>query len=233
MSCVFSVTGLRVLVHPSQCKWKTVGCRFKYQNICFVAIFIHAIWIKLHWSVFCIQYCIHYVHIFLCVVCLHVSAHKWFLHVGSNVYLMWPGPVVCLGITASALGSSPLKDFIPPADPEDLCRFRLSVGPSQQSCCGSLTQPGMCYSSHVVMGCQKQPWQMLLFSSWSDHVGVTLQTTIIILCSALAKSVLWACGAITQRQEDISFAKIKEIQNSKLHAIWKKLRKQQGRCEHN
>lgn len=44
--------------------------------------------------------------------CLHVPAHKWFLHVGSNGYLMCPGSVVCLGIAASVLGSSPLRGFL-------------------------------------------------------------------------------------------------------------------------
>lgn len=128
-------------------------------------------------------------------------------------------------IPVSALGSSPLEGFIPPADPEDLCRFRLSVGPSPQPCCGSLTQRGMCYSSHVVMSCQKQPWQMLLFCLWNDHVGLTLQTAIIIhsCCSALAKSVLWACSAIIQRQEDVSFAE--SMKCNILHGVpvlWKK-----------
>lgn len=83
-------------------------------------------------------------------------------------------------IPVSAVGWSPFKGFIPPADPEDLYRSRLSVGPSPQPGCGSLTQCSMCYSSHVVMSCQKQPWQMLLFCLWNDHVGLTLQTTIII-----------------------------------------------------
>lgn len=83
-------------------------------------------------------------------------------------------------IPVSALGSSPFEGFIPTADPEDLCRFRLSVRPSPQPCCGSLIQHSMCYSSHVVMSCQKRPWQMLLFCLWNVHVGLTLQTTIII-----------------------------------------------------
>lgn len=171
--------------------------------------------------------------IYFSVWCVHVSAHKWFFACGIECLPHWPSLVVCLGITASALGSSPLKGFMPPADPEDLCRFRLSVGPSQQPCCGSLTQPGMCYSSHVVMGCQKQPWQMLLFFSWNDRAGVTLQTTIIILCSALAKSVLRACSAIIQRQEDISFAKSMNYRTPNFMLFEIKLRKQQGRHECN
>lgn len=72
---------------------------------------------------------------------------------GWTVYLVWPGLVVCLGITASAHGSPVLKVLIPPADPEDLLCFRLSGGPYY----GSLTQSSMCYSSRVVMSCQKQP----------------------------------------------------------------------------
>lgn len=85
--------------------------------------------------------CIHEVHTSLCAVCLPVSVHKGFLHVASNVYLMWPGPVVVWAllplIAVNALGWSPFKGFIPPADPEDLFRFRLSVRPSQQPRCGS------------------------------------------------------------------------------------------------
>lgn len=41
---------------------------------------------------------------------------------GWGVYLMLPGLIVCLGLTASAFGSLVLKVLIPPVDPEDpLC----------------------------------------------------------------------------------------------------------------
>lgn len=111
-----------------------------------------------------------------------------FLHMGWSVYLIWPGLVVGLGIAASALGSLVLKVLIPPADPEDLLCFRLSSGPY----CGSVTQSSMCYSSRVVMNCQKQPWQMQLFSLWNGRVGVTLPTAIIIPFSLRLQNLF--CG---------------------------------------
>lgn len=49
----------------------------------------------------CFAFSVAFIMCIYFLVCLHVSAHKWSLHVASNVYLMWPGPVVCLGITAS------------------------------------------------------------------------------------------------------------------------------------
>ncbi len=175
--------------------------------------------------------CLHYVQIFLHAICLHVSAaaHKWFLHVASNVYLMWSGPVVCPAllhlIPVGVLGSSPLEGFILPANPEDLCHLRMSVGPSPQPCCGSFTRHGMCYSSHVVMSCQKQPWQMLLCCLWSDHIGLALQKPPLsspIDCSSLAKIwLLWACSAIFQRQ-DVSSAKSKKCSISHdMTVLWK------------
>lgn len=188
-------------------------------------------------------FCIHYVHIFLCAVGLHVSVHKWLLHVASNVYLMWPGPVVCLGITASdpcqcawivstwgfypsswPRGSLPFQTVCW-AIPTALLRFSYSTH-------------GMCYSSHVVMSCQKQPWQMLLFCLWNDHVGLTLQTTIIIhswlLCTCKISFVGMKCR--NSKAGGHFICKVNEIQHSSLcaSAVKKKnLRKQQDRHECN
>lgn len=124
-------------------------------------------------------------YMFLWLVCAGAS---WILHMGWSVYLMWPGLVVCLGIIASALGSPVLKVLIPSADPEDLLCFKLSGG----LYCGSLTQSSMCYSSRVVMSCQKQPWQMQLFSLWNGRVGVTLPTAITIPFSLRLQNLF--CG---------------------------------------
>lgn len=57
--------------------------------------------------------------------------------------------------------------------------------------CGSLTQSSMCYSSRVVMGCQKQPWQMQLFSLWNGRVGVTLPTAIIVPFPPHLQNLFW------------------------------------------
>lgn len=161
-------------------------------------------------------------------LCGMFACVKWVLHVGWNVYLMRPGPVVCLGITASAFGLSPLKGFIPPADPEDLYCFRLSDWPSQKPGCGSLTRTSMCYSSHVVMSCQKQPWQMLPFPLRSDHVGVTLPTAIII---PIHSHNLFVCTV--QRQEIVSSANSMKYKIANLMPYDTRLTKHQRSHEYN
>lgn len=183
--------GLRGPAHPSQCKWKTLGCGSEYQNIggilfcCYIhrnTCSMNKIMAPEHVRVcvlhsLCACICLCGV-LYMCrPTCDFCMWHLMFTSCGPA--LLFVGTLLHL-ISVSALGWSPFTGFIPPADPEDLCRFRLSVGPSPQPCCGSLTQHSMCYSSHVVMSCQKQPWQMLLFCLWNDHVGLTLQTTIII-----------------------------------------------------
>lgn len=131
----------------------------------------------------------------------------------------------------SALGLSLLEGFICPASPEDLCCFRLSVEPSPQPCCGSLTQHGMCYSSNAVMSCQKQPWQMLLFCLWNDHVGLTLQTTIIIhtrlLCTCKICCVGMRCH--NSKAGGHFVCKVNEIQYSSHVSAVKKAEKTTGK----
>lgn len=48
------------------------------------------------------SHCINFLFSLLCF-CMCQSVHQWFLHVVSNVYLMWSGSTVCWGITASHL----------------------------------------------------------------------------------------------------------------------------------
>lgn len=100
--------------------------------------------------------------VFACVSAQVIFCMWHLIFTSCGLALLFAGSLPHL-IPVSALGLSPFKGFFsappppPPADPKDLCRFRLTVGPSPQPCCGSLTQHGMCYSSHVVMSCQKQP----------------------------------------------------------------------------
>lgn len=174
------------------------------------------------------SHCIHYVHIFLCAVCLHVSVHKWFFHVASNV-VAWP---CCLSGHYRIWSLSVLLDHLHLKVlslqlTQKICRFRLSVGPSPQPCCGFLTQHGMCYSSHVVMSCQKRPWQMLLFCLWNVHVGLTLQTIKIIHnwlpCTCKICFVGMQCHNSKAGRRFIY--KVNEIQHSSLQKSWENNRK--------
>lgn len=111
MSCVFSVMGCTR--SPQRAQMKTVGCKFKYKLCCY----IHA---KTCMNKTTLRFALSIAFI-MCIYfsawCLHVPAHKWFLHVGLNGYLMCPGSVVCLGIAASVLGSSPPMGFYPSSWP--------------------------------------------------------------------------------------------------------------------
>lgn len=226
--------GLHELAHPSQCKRKTVGCRFKYQNIAGI-LFCCCI----HTNTCSMNKIVAQAHVRLCfaftialIMCIYFSVrcvsmcqrtsdfcmwHLMFTSCGLALLFVWALPHL---IPVSALGSSPLEGFISPADPEDLCCFRLSVGPSPQPCCSSLTQHGMCYSSHVVMSCQKQPWQMLLFCLWNDHVGLTLQSTIIIHSWLLCTCKMCFVGTRCHKSKAGGrfICKVIETQHSSLHA---------------
>lgn len=143
-------------------------------------------------------------------VCLHVSAHKSFLHVMPNVYFTWSEPVVCRGIAASDpyQCSSVFECFIPPADPEDLCWFWL-LG-HLHSLAAVLLLNTACVIHHMLSGAVKSSHDKYCFSVYetimlASHFKQPLSSTVD--CSALAKSVLWARGVIIQRQEDVSFAK--------------------------
>lgn len=101
--------GLRGPAHPSQCKWKTLGCGSEYQNkggILFCC-YIHRNTCSMNKMMAPehVRVCTAFIMcMYLSVRCaLHVSAHMWFLHVASNVYLMWPCPAVCRDITTSDL----------------------------------------------------------------------------------------------------------------------------------
>lgn len=113
-------------------------------------------------------------------MCHHTSdCCMWHLMCALHGY----GPAVCWGTATSDPYQCSSMFFIWMFNPSSRPRrspLILTVWPSPQPCCGSLTQHSMCYSSHVVRSCQKQPWQILLFCLWNDHVGLTLQTTIII-----------------------------------------------------
>lgn len=116
------------------------------------------------------------------VMCIYFSLRRVCMCQCTSDFGMW-----CLMFTSSALNLllvghmssiSALQCF--KVSSLQLTQKIVRVPPSPQPCCGSPTQRSMCYSSHVVRSCQKQPWQILLFCLWNDHVGLTLQTTMII-----------------------------------------------------
>lgn len=118
---------------------------------------------------------------FLCSTSAWVS-EQVILHVALNAFFAWSGSAVCRGIAAFDRSQCSVFSMwgIYPSSWSGGSSLNLTAGPSPQPGCGSLTQHCMCYSSHVVRSCQKRPWQILLFCLWNDHVGLTLQTTIII-----------------------------------------------------
>lgn len=142
------------------------SCRVKYQNIAgfLFCCCIHTIQV---WLVH-VHSCV--LHALLHSICAYISAcvcmyqctsdlcmlHLMFTSCGLALSFVWALPHL---IPVSALGSSPFEGFIPAADPEDLCRFFQIVcwGHPHSPAAVPLTQHGMCYSSHVVMSCQKQP----------------------------------------------------------------------------
>lgn len=231
--------GICGLVHLSRCKWKTVGCRFKYQNItgtlsrCYIHTNTRGMNTIAGWGTcaahftFCIRRCIYYVHIFLCAVCCMCQRtsdfcmwHLMFTSCGLALLFVWALPHLI-----PALGSSPLEGFIPPADPEDLCRFRLVCLSHPHSPAAVLLLNTACVIHHVVMSCQKQPWQMLLFCLWNDHVGLKLQTTIIVhswlLCTCKICFVGMRCH--NSKAGGRFICKVNEIQHSSLtcQLLWK------------
>lgn len=178
---------LHELTHPSQCKWKTVGLTLKYQNVAGNFVFFVIFMLSCAAGI-----TFRLKHVYVClasILTLHVCSMLYSIvrhlcgHTHSeDIFACGIQFIYCWVfvralphlIPFSALGGSLFGVFIP------LCCCRLSVGPSPQPCCSSVIHHGICYSSHVVMNCQKEPWQMLPFCLWNDHVGLTLQNTSII-----------------------------------------------------
>ena len=242
---VFSVMGLRALIHPSHCKWKTVGCRFEYHNItgalfCFVAFS--------HTNMRRIKLWPEHMHCTICV--MHSLLHSWLAYIFSEfacvsahviVYLMFTscGPVLLFVwalphlIPVSALGSSLLEGFMPPADPEDLSRL---LGHPRSPAVVLLLNTA-CVIHHMLSWAVRGSHDKCCVSVYETIMLASLfkpPLSSTVDCSALAKSVLWACGTIIQRPEDVSFAKSKKY--AIFHytpVLWKSLGKQQERHECN
>lgn len=224
---------LHELVQPSNSEWRTVGCKSAA-----VFIRIHVVCLKFwlentdmsgntssHRVNFRFSYCV-----FACVSVRTSDFCMWHpMFTSCGLALLFVRALLHL-ISVSALGSSPFEAFIPSTtDLEDLCLFRQLVGPSPQPCSRSLTQHTICYSSHVVMSCQKQRWQMLLFYLCNSPVGLTLMPPLsfTLQSSVCAESVLRACRAVSEQIFDVLKEKKFNIPYN-LPLLWKKrLRKQE------
>lgn len=225
--------GLHEPAHPSQCKWKTVGCRFKNQTIAgiFFCNYILTNTCSMNKTVAHAHVHVYFtLCIFFSVRCGQCTSdlcmwHLMFTSCGLALSFVRALPHL---IPVSALGSSPFEGFIPPADPEDLCRFRL-LGHPHSPAILLFNTACVCYSSHIVMSCQMQPWQMLLYCLWNDHVGLTLQATIIIHSWLLFTCKICFVGMRCHNSKvgGRFLYKVNEIQHSLLHA--RAVKKQQER----
>lgn len=141
---------------------------------CCFSTSLHAAWLlmqpKLMDSTFFFQ---HYQLISHCDIPLHVLVQKRFLHAASDVYLMWPSPVVCLCIIAS----DPCQCFLDRLHVRVLSLqltqkylhcFTPSARHFQQPCCGSYS------TQHVlfITGCHELSEAAMtnaafLFMKWS------------------------------------------------------------------
>lgn len=151
----------------------------------------------------------HYVPVLSMYMGVSACGGKWLLHVVANVHLMWPGPIVCGAITEfdprqCSQIISVWGFLIPPAVSQDVCPLRLAVWPSNSPDV-VISLSAACVVRHMLSlavksshdKCCSSVYEMMLASHFKPPLSFTVD------CTALAKSILWACGAIIQRQEDI------------------------------
>lgn len=212
--------GLHALAHPSQCKWKTVGCRFKHQTIegILFCSYIHTS--SMNKLVTQGQVCVYFAFTTTSVMCIYFSLRCVCMCQSTSDFCMWPLACASHGlvllfvgallhlIPISALRCSSFECFIPPADLEDLCRFWLLGDP--HSLAAVLLLNTACVIHQMLSGAVKSSHDKYCFSVYetimlASHFKQPLSSAVD--CTALAKSVLWAHSVITQRQEDVSFAK--------------------------
>ena len=176
---------------------------------------------------------IHDLHIFS--LSLHVSAHMWSLHLtftscGPVLLFVWALPHLS---PVTALGSSLLEGFMPPADPEDLSRL---LGHPRSPAVVLLLNTA-CVIHHMLSWAVRGSHDKCCVSVYETIMLASLfkpPLSSTVDCSALAKSVLWARGAIIQRQGDVSSVESKKY--TIFHytpVLWKCLGKQQERHECN
>lgn len=158
MSCVFFGHGTQCTRSPRPVQMKNSHLRTQTSKCALCCCTCaDASRIKLHWSVF-LSLVLHLLCAFFfffrvryVCMCQHTSDFFFlffFFECGVDVYLMWPGFVVCLHLRVLSLQ---LTEKIPPPF-QTVCQL-LPTSPAAVL----LLNPGMCYSSHVVMGCQRQP----------------------------------------------------------------------------
>lgn len=154
-----------------------------------------------------------YAHIFLFVVCLHVSAYKWFLHVASNVRFTWLRSCCLLG-HCHIWSLSVLFDVLHLN--VSYLQLTQKISADSDYCCHPhslavvLLLNTTCVIHHMLSGAVKSSHDKYCFSVYetimlASHFKQPLSSAVD--CTALAKSVLWAHSVIIQRQEDVSFAK--------------------------
>lgn len=161
-------------------------------------------------------------NIFLCVACLHVSSEFYMwdgMFTSCGLALLFVRALLHLLLDCLHLRVLSLQLTQKISTVSD-CLTGLPNSPG----CGSLTRTSMCYSSHVVMSCKKQPWQMLPFPLRND----TLPTAIIIL---IHSHNLFVCAV--QREEIVSSANSMKYKIANLLPHDTRLTKHQRSHEYN